>query len=351
MHGSYSPGYASGEESPQSLESAGTVADDQIVTDLSLLAGQQRVMLVPDYPFGQGLDDEQAARAEVEKFAYLVSLWIHWSYRKGRVKIPANPALDVDDQIRIYEAKTSETYIHYILSQNVSLDFNTGVYTADIETHWLGNGPEASWHMFVNDLPPALLAYLCQQEILTGSICGDETTEGSVTPWAPGGLPEVPDTPISVPRTPPELEIPFPQAPEVVEIPPGTEDPEGGGPTETVPPSGGNAGSVTNCSNDFMFAYWPNTGPYFAEYTNTKKFWFRGANGTSSDCLLDTRTIAAFKLLSDIFIEKGIEVHYASGKVVRHIGNDPSRPWSNHSWGVACDVPLRRSEGLRDQNW
>lgn len=339
VHGSYSPGYASGEESPTSLESFGTIADDQIVTDLSLLAGQQRVMLVPDYPFGQGLDDEQAARAELEKFAYLVSLWIHWSYRKGRVKIPANPALDVDDQIRIYEAKTSETYIHYILSQNVSLDFETGVYTADLETHWLGNGPEASWHMFVNDLPPALLAYLCQQEIMTGAICGDENTEGSSTPWSPGSLPDVPDTPIQVPRTPPELELPLPSQPSVIPIPPGDPDPEEGGETIQDPPSGSNPGSVTNCSPEFFNAYWPATGPDVAYSSNAGKFWFRGANGTQSDCILDVRTFAAFRLLSDIFIEKGVEVHYASGKVFKYIAGTNIR--SNHCWGVACDVNSR----------
>jgi hypothetical protein len=106
VYGSYTPGYAEGEEQPKSLESSAAESSafsDQVVTDLSLLAGQQRVMIVPDYPFG-GVGEEIdpiAARAEVEKFAFLVSLWIHWSYRKGKVRIPANPALDVDDQIRI----------------------------------------------------------------------------------------------------------------------------------------------------------------------------------------------------------------------------------------------------------
>ena len=350
VHGSYSPGYASGEESPTSLESLGTIAGDQVVTDLSLLAGQQRVMLVPDYPFGQGQEDELAARAEVEKFAYLVSLWIHWSYRKGRVKIPANPALDVDDQVRIYEAKTSETYIHYILSQTVSLDFDTGVYTADLETHWLGNGPEASWHMFVNDLPPALLAYLCQQGIMEGAICGDENTEGSSTPWSPGTLPDVPDTPIEVPRTPDDLVIPFPKAPTVIPIPPGGEDPESSGdPGVDNPPSGTSGGSVTSKSNQFFFNFWPNTGPNYASSSNAGRFWFRGANGTQSDCILDTRTFAAFRLLSDIFIEKGVEVHYASGKVIRYVRN--TTQWSNHSWGVACDVnskPLVWNKSIYD---
>ena len=178
-------------------------------------------MLVPDYPFGQGLDDEEAAPAEVQKFAFLVSLWIHWSYRKGKVKIPANPALDVDDQIRIYEAKTSETYIHYVLSNTPSLNMDTGVYTSDIETHWLGNGPESQWHIFVQDMPPALLAYLCQQKILEGAPCGEEGGTGTGEPWVPGGLPDVPDTPISVPRTPPELMFPYPTAPDIdYEIPP-----------------------------------------------------------------------------------------------------------------------------------
>lgn len=328
IYGSYSPGYAVGEESPVSIEGQGMLSGGQVVTDLSLLAGQQRVMLVPDYPFGQDLDDPIAARAEVEKFAYLVALWIHWSYRKGKVRIPANPALDVDDQIRIYEARTSETYIHYILSQAVTLDFDSGSYIADIETHWLGNGPESQWHMFINDLPPALHAYLCQQGILNCDEGGDPGVGGS---WAPS-LPDVPDTPIVVPRTPSDLTIPYPEPPDVEPVPPDA-DLEG----EAInDPGAASPGTVLNCSNNFMFAYWPGTGPNYSLSSYQQGGYFYGASGSKSYTKLDSRAWPAFKLLEDLFIEEGIYVYTASGKDIRYVGGTTT--WSNHSWGTALDV-------------
>jgi hypothetical protein len=336
VYGSYSPGYAEGEESPQSIEgSQSNFGDEQVVTDLGLLAGQQRVMLVPDYPFGQGYEDEVMARAEVEKFAYLVSLWIHWSYRKGKIRIPANPALDVDDQIRVYEAKTSETYIHYILGMNVSLDMQSGSYTADVDTHWLGNGPEASWHMFINDLPPALLAYLCQQKILEGGPCPDSNEAGEGQPFVLEP-PVVPNTPIEIPRTPIDLIVPYPSIPNVGTAPPVG---DGGGDGDDdgweTPPSDTGGGTVTSCSNAFMFSFWGNhTQP-------SSRRRFNGDGSSYSYTVLDNRAWAAFELLSDLFDEENITVYSASGKVVRHVKNvDGSygATWSNHSWGTANDI-------------
>jgi len=330
VYGSFVPGYADGEEIPQTIESSGSnYGAEPVVTDLSLLAGQQRVMLVPDYPFGQGYEDEARARAEVEKFAYLVSLWIHWSYRKGKVKIPANPALDVDDQIRIYEAKTSETYIHYILGMNVTLDMESGSYTADIDTHWLGNGPEASWHMFIEDLPPALLAYLCQKKVLFGSICGeDDSNDGAGIPWV-DEPPTIPTTPIEPPRVPSDLIVPYPRVPNIVYVDPADIDPNDDG--EVEPASGSDPGTVKFTSNQFMFKFW---GPDFKEPSSRRKF--RGASDSYSHTILDNRAWPAFELLSDLFDDEGIVVLTASGKVIKTVTGGTN--WSNHCWGVANDV-------------
>ncbi len=329
VYGSFVPGYAEGEEIPQTIESSGSnYGAEPVVTDLSLLAGQQRVMLVPDYPFGQGYEDEVRARAEVEKFAYLVSLWIHWSYRKGKIKIPANPALDVDDQIRVYEAKTSETYIHYILGMNVTLDMETGSYTADIDTHWLGNGPEASWHMFIEDLPPALLAYLCQKKVLFGSICGeDDSNDGIGQPWI-DEPPTIPTTPIEIPRLPSDLIVPYPRVPDIEYVDPGDIGPDDDG--EVEPATGTDPGTVKYASNQYMFKFWGD----FKEPSSRRKF--RGASNSYSYTILDNRAWPAFELLSDLFVDEGIEVFSASGKVIRTVTGGTN--WSNHCWGVANDV-------------
>ena len=352
VYGSYSPGYATGEESPVSSEggadpNSGGVAgfmdqDVTQVTDLSLLAGQQRVMLVPDYPFGQSLDDDEAARAEVEKFAYLTSLWIHWSYRKASMRIPANPALDPDDQIRIYEAKTSEVYIHYILGINTTLDMQTGSYVQDIETHWLGNGPDAVWHVHKNEMPPALYAYLCQQEIINCSEDGD----GDVNPWTLPDPPVIPDTPLPDPRIDPDLEIPYPTIPDIDPIPPaddgigGGDDPSGRG----DPPSAGDGGSVPSCSNAFMWAYWPGTGPNPNTSSGTpvltgapaSKRRIRGSSGSGGDMVLDNRAWPAFQLLGDVFDDVGVNIATASGKVFKKVSG--TSQFSNHSWGTAADL-------------
>jgi len=341
IYGSYVPGYASGEESPASNENLLANADtvigqstgQQRVTDLSLLAGQQRVMLVPDYPFGQNLDDEVAARKEVEKFAYLTSLWIHWSYRKGKVKIPCNPALDPDDQIRIYEAKTSETYIHYIVGITTSLDMRSGVYTADLDTHWLGNGPNSVWHLYKEDMPPALYAYLCQQEIID---CDDDAGDGGAVPWVLPDPPPVPDLPPGYVR--PDLTVPYPTLPGIDPAPP-IDDGTGSG--TYVPPSSGSGGTVSSCSNQFMWAYWPGTGPdpirgYPQTGAPSSRRRLNHSDPQGGYTILDNRAWPAFQLLADIFYERGVYIASASGKVQRYVSGTTT--WSNHSWGTACDI-------------
>jgi len=340
LYGSYVPGWAQSEEQgldsdvdknageggPSTVEGQlGNYRADQVVTDLSLLAGQQRIMLVPDYPFGQGYEDEVQARAEIEKFAYLVALWIHWSYRKGKIRIPANPALDVDDQIRVYEAKTSETYIHYILGMNVTLDMRTGSYTADIDTHWLGNGPDASWHIFAEEMPDALRAWLCEHDYLEGAICGDvDPNDGGS--WSLPPPPDVPDTPIEIPRLPEHLKVPFPRPPDVNPI----DIDEIGDTSGEVPPSSTIPGSVNSCSNNFMFSFWGN----HKHPTSTRKL--RGHSSAGAETILDNRAWAAFNLLADLYSDVGYDIFSASGKYVRHIAD--SDWWSNHAWGTACDI-------------
>ncbi len=329
IYGSYSPGFADGEETPSGMEGrTGSNVPGQVVTDLGLLAGQQRVMLVPDYPFGKGYEDEIMARKEVEKFAFLVALWIHWSYRQGKVRIPGNPALDIDDQIRIYESKTSESYIHYILGQTVTLNMDTGTYIADIDTHWLGNGPDSSWHMIVNQIPPDLLAYFCQQGMIEGDICDNDNTgagEWSDTP------PVVPDTPIVLPRTPDDLKVPMPSVPVIDPLPgPDYED-------DPPDPLGGDPGRVGSCNNAFMERYW---GSKWTVSTFT--FNMIGYAGSSSQVVVDRRVLIAFQLLAQIFVANELTILTASGKVaprrVKNGSTDPNRPWSNHSWGTAMDI-------------
>jgi hypothetical protein len=346
VYGAYKPGYAEGEETPVSNEANwGNVAGNdqvlggagQVVTDQSLLGGQQRIMLVPDYPFGQSLEDEAQARAEVEKFAYLVSLWIHWSYRKGKLKIPGAPMIDPDDQIRIYEAKTSEVYIHYILGINTTLNMDTGSYVSDIETHWLGNGPDSVWHVYKEDMPPALYYYLCSQQIID---CDGDGEDGGEGPWTLPPPPAVP--PLPDPRDYPDIEVPYPDLPDINPADPiddGVGDGTDGGSYPVNPEQ-----PVSSCSNNFMWAYWPNTGPNpntssgkpYLTGSPAPQRYFTGGSGSGAYCELDIRAWPAFQLLGACFQDQGVSIRTASGKVIRKVSGTNS--WSNHSWGVAADI-------------
>lgn len=148
IRGTYHPSHMQGEVAPDAVS----------LSDMGLLGGQTRVALVADYPF--------VSQAEVDKFAYLVGLWSHWSYRRSRFRIPGNPAFMPDDQVRIYERTTSETYLHYVEGVNSSMDLRAGTWFMDVDTHWLGNGPERQWFMDYSEMSAPLFAYLKQMDLL-----------------------------------------------------------------------------------------------------------------------------------------------------------------------------------------
>lgn len=78
-------------------------------------------------------------RAEQELMAELIALHIHFQGRIGQVSCAANPAIQINDQVRILERQTSETYIHYVRGISTSHDLDTGIYTMNLNTHWLGS--------------------------------------------------------------------------------------------------------------------------------------------------------------------------------------------------------------------
>jgi len=77
--------------------------------------------------------DEQRIMAE------LINLQIWFSQRTGSITCVANPNFSINDQIRILERNTSETYIHYIRSISSSMDLDSGQYVMNLTTNWLGD--------------------------------------------------------------------------------------------------------------------------------------------------------------------------------------------------------------------
>lgn len=81
-------------------------------------------------------------RADQQVMAQLIALHIWFSQRQGSVTIAANPAIGINDQVRIYERVTGDSYLHYVRGVTSRHDLTTGAYTMTLNTHWLGDGDE-----------------------------------------------------------------------------------------------------------------------------------------------------------------------------------------------------------------
>ena len=69
---------------------------------------------------------------ERKLMAELIGLHSWFASRSGNVTVVGNPAISVNDQVRLVERNTSETFIHLVNSIDSNLDNDTGVYTMSI---------------------------------------------------------------------------------------------------------------------------------------------------------------------------------------------------------------------------
>lgn len=77
-------------------------------------------------------------RHETVKMANLIAIRQSFLYRQNTLTIAANPALQIDDQVVIYERMTGEGYLHRITGIDCEFDFESGKWTYQLTTHWLG---------------------------------------------------------------------------------------------------------------------------------------------------------------------------------------------------------------------
>lgn len=81
--------------------------------------------------------------AEEQKvMAELIALHIWFTQRLGQTTAVANPAIQINDQVRIYERTTAEVFLHYVRGIHTSHDLESGQYTMTLTTHWLGTGED-----------------------------------------------------------------------------------------------------------------------------------------------------------------------------------------------------------------
>lgn len=131
------------------------------------LAGQVAGMSNGFNPYPSGLrrvggftDMHFLSSAECRIMADLITLRQLFTYRADTVTIPGYPALQVDDQVRLYERVSEEMYLHYISGIAMDWDAKTGKYTYQLSTHWLGDVPFSNWTFDPNELNPETQAYL-----------------------------------------------------------------------------------------------------------------------------------------------------------------------------------------------
>lgn len=92
-------------------------------------------------------DDEEEQYAMAE----LIAMHIWFSLRQSSTTCVGNPLISINDQVRIYERVTGETYINYVRGIRTMWDAVSGNYEMTLTTHWLGGVPTL-------DLP---LLYAC----------------------------------------------------------------------------------------------------------------------------------------------------------------------------------------------
>ena len=91
------------------------------------------------------LDQGFATENEALVMADMIAVRGAFTYRTSEITITANPGIQVDDQVRVYERSTSEGYLHYVDSISSEMDCTTGQWTYTLTTHWLGSDPEGVW--------------------------------------------------------------------------------------------------------------------------------------------------------------------------------------------------------------
>lgn len=109
---------------------------------------------------GGWTDQHFLTTAECQIMADLVALRQLFTYRTDRIQIPGNPAIQIDDQVRVYERVSEEGYLHYVTGISMNWSLETGKYTYDLDTHWLGDATFTNWTFNPTDLSAEAQKYL-----------------------------------------------------------------------------------------------------------------------------------------------------------------------------------------------
>ena len=105
-------------------------------------------------------DQHFETKRETRVMADMIAARQMFEFRRGHIRIPGYPAIQIDDQIRVFERVTNETFYHYVMGITCTLDMESGEYLYEMDTHWLGERPSDAWVVKVNELDNATQVYL-----------------------------------------------------------------------------------------------------------------------------------------------------------------------------------------------
>lgn len=105
-------------------------------------------------------DENFETDRECKTMAKTIAMRQMLTYRENTLTIPGNPAIQIDDQIRIRERITGEQFRHYVKSITSDWDAETGKWTYQLQTHWLGDDPGGVWWYNADTLDDVERMYL-----------------------------------------------------------------------------------------------------------------------------------------------------------------------------------------------
>jgi hypothetical protein len=132
-------------EDPQPKTAGGQVAKGITQTRITpRTAPDLRGLIVPAMWTNQKFlkPDEQRIMAD------LIDMRMWFARRTAQASCVANPLIDVNDQVRVIERQTGEVFVHYVKSISFSHDLESGDFTMDLQTHWLGGSPYGKFSLF-----------------------------------------------------------------------------------------------------------------------------------------------------------------------------------------------------------
>lgn len=119
-------------DDPIANTSASTITWTRPITS-NLLRGMVRPAMIGT-PVNVSLRDQQY-------MAELIEQHMHFQSYQGSVTCIANPAIQINDQVRIWEQVSGESNVHYVRGVSSSHDLDTGLWLYTVTTNPLGGGP------------------------------------------------------------------------------------------------------------------------------------------------------------------------------------------------------------------